>query len=90
MRFRRPCLEVRWIRLFFYLKENSLNYDIMLTFACGEEQNVKPFAVIAPQDQADLARLRVALSQCGPLLRLLEEGPCLITAPQPNRTGYLL
>ena len=29
-------------------KENPLNYDIMLTFACGEERNVKPFAVIAP------------------------------------------
>lgn len=29
-------------------KENPLNYDIMLTFACGEERNVKLFAVIAP------------------------------------------
>jgi len=48
VRFRRPCLEVRWIRLIFDVKGNSLNYDIMLTFACGEEQNVKPFAVIAP------------------------------------------
>lgn len=88
MRSRRPCLEVRWIRLIFYVKGNSHNYDIMLTFACGEEQNVKPFAAIAPQDQADLARLRVALSQCGPLLRLLEEGPCLISEPQPNRFSH--
>ena len=31
-----------------FFKEKPLNYDIMLTFACGEEQNVKPFAVIAP------------------------------------------
>ena len=29
-------------------KEPPLNYDIMLTLACGEERNVKPFAVIAP------------------------------------------
>ena len=48
VRFRRPCLEVRWIRLIFDVKGNSLNYDIMLTFACVEELNVKPFAVIAP------------------------------------------
>lgn len=48
VRFRRSCLEVWWTQLFFASRKIPLIYDIMLTFACGEERNVKPFAVIAP------------------------------------------